>query len=144
MPNSKFGVTLDNVWADYRRCARRSRALKTKLDGVRMSALVLVTLSGVLGLLSTQLPESLNPARIFSFASALAAAMGGYISAQALSFGWSASGSSPAASPKRSNPRRISIYRECHRTPRHSRSRTTRHRASGRVSIATASRSVRF
>ena len=64
MPNSKFGVTLDNVWADYRRCARRSRALKAKLDGVRMSALVLVTLSGVLGLLSTQLPESLNPARI--------------------------------------------------------------------------------
>ena len=87
MPNSKFGVTLDNVWADYRRCARRSRALKVKLDGVRMSALVLVTLSGVLGLLSTQLPESLNPARILSFASALAAAMGGYISAQALSFG---------------------------------------------------------
>jgi len=87
MPNSKFGVTLDNVWADYRRCARRSRALKTKLDSVRISALVLVTLSGVLGLLSTQLPESLNPARIFSFASALAAAMGGYISAQALSFG---------------------------------------------------------
>jgi hypothetical protein len=87
MANSKFGVTLDNVWADYRRCARRSRALKAKLDGVRMSALVLVTLSGVLGLLSTQLPESLNPARILSFASALAAAMGGYISAQALSFG---------------------------------------------------------
>ena len=87
MANTKFGVTLDNVWADYRRCARRSRALKAKLDGVRMSALVLITLSGVLGLLSTQLPESLNPARILSFASALAAAMGGYISAQALSFG---------------------------------------------------------
>ena len=87
MAKSKFGVTLDNVWADYRRCARRSRALKGKLDDVRMSALLLVTLSGVLGLLSTQVPESLNPARILSFASALAAAMGGYISAQALSAG---------------------------------------------------------
>ena len=105
MANTKFGVTLDNVWADYRRCARRSRALKAKLDGVRLSALVLITLSGVLGLLSTQLPESLNPARILSFASALAAAMGGYISAQALSFG---------------------LEREWHLMPPRSRSRMTR------------------
>jgi hypothetical protein len=87
MPSSKFGSTLENVWADYRRCAVRSRSLKTKLDEIRMSALILVTLSGVLGLLSTQVPEAMNPGRILAFASALAAAIGGYVTAQALSLG---------------------------------------------------------
>ncbi len=87
MPNTRFGSTLENVWADYRRCAARSRSLKSKLDDIRMWALVLVTLSGVLGLLSAQVSDAMNPWRILAFASALAAALGSYVTAQALSLG---------------------------------------------------------
>jgi conflict system pore-forming effector with SLATT domain/uncharacterized protein DUF4231 len=87
MPSAKFGSTLENVWADYRRCAARSRSLKTALDKIRMWALVLVTLSGALGLLSSQVPEAWNPGRFLAFLSALSAAIGAYITAQALSLG---------------------------------------------------------
>ena len=84
---SKFGSTLENVWADSRRCAARSRVLKASLDRIRLSALALLIASAVFGLLSAQLPEMWNPLRILAFLSAAAAAIGAYVTAQALGMG---------------------------------------------------------
>jgi hypothetical protein len=85
--SSPFGVTLESVWADYRRCALRTHSLKGHLDRTRKIALLLVTVSAVLGVLSAQLPESYSPSRILAFLTAISAAVATYMTSHLLSLG---------------------------------------------------------
>jgi hypothetical protein len=89
MPQSElpFGVALENVWADYRRCAARSRALKQRLDGMRLWALALFVGGAALGVLSAQLPLPDALAKALALVSAAAIALSAYLTAQALDAG---------------------------------------------------------
>jgi hypothetical protein len=89
MPQSElpFGVALENVWADYRRCAARSRALKRRLDGIRLWALALFVGGAALGVLSAQLPLPDALAKTLALVSAAAIALSAYLTAQALDAG---------------------------------------------------------
>jgi hypothetical protein len=89
MPQSElpFGVALENVWADYRRCAARSRALKRRLDAIRSWALALFIGGAALGVLSAQLPLPGALAKALALASAAAIALSAYLTAQALDAG---------------------------------------------------------
>jgi hypothetical protein len=82
-----FGVALENVWADYRRCAARSRALKQRLDAIRLWALALFIGGAALGVLSAQLalPDALI--KVLALVSAAAIALSAYLTAQALDAG---------------------------------------------------------
>jgi hypothetical protein len=65
MADSKFGETLENVWADYVHCDRAAVAAKSELDGSRFKALVGLNLSAVLGVLSSQMIEVLGPLQLW-------------------------------------------------------------------------------
>jgi hypothetical protein len=82
-----FGLALENVWADYRRCAARSRALKRRLDAIRLWALALFIGGAALGVLSAQLPLPDALAKALALLSAAAIALSAYLTAQALDAG---------------------------------------------------------
>jgi len=82
-----FGLALENVWADYRRCAARSRALKRRLDAIRLWALALFIGGAALSVLSAQLPLSDALVEVLALVSAAAIALSAYLTAQALDAG---------------------------------------------------------
>jgi hypothetical protein len=82
-----FGVALENVWADYRRCATRSRALKSRLDAIRFWALALFIGGAALGVLAAQLPLPDAAVEALALVSAAAIALSAYLTAQALDAG---------------------------------------------------------
>jgi hypothetical protein len=86
MAMTTFGSTLENVWADYRRCAARSREQKKRLDAIRRASLILVILAPVLGVLASQLGD-IDPYRLLAVASAIAAGTTAWLTSVTLDLG---------------------------------------------------------